>query len=141
MVAGSRKHIDNILIAKSNVDSGMFLGIQKAAIEALKMPRDWFEGLNGIYRERREIVWQIMDELKCSYSRDQAGLFVWGKIHDEVKELSKLVDNILYEAGVFVTPGFIFGTNGNRYIRISLCEDIVRLNSALIRIKNLRTSK
>ena len=140
MVAGNRKHIENILIAKSNVDSGMFLGIQKAAIEALKMPREWYESLNETYRERRELAWQIMEELKCSYSRDQAGLFVWGKVRDEVEEVSCLVDDILYKAGVFVTPGFIFGKNGNRYIRISLCADTGQLNSALNRIKSLRTS-
>ncbi|MFD2515933.1 pyridoxal phosphate-dependent aminotransferase [Pontibacter locisalis] len=139
MVAGHPKHIENILIAKSNVDSGMFLGIQKGAIKALEMPSGWYEGLNEIYRERRKIVWQIMEELKCSYSRNQAGLFVWGKVRDEVEEVSCLVNDLLYKAGVFVTPGFIFGTNGNRYIRVSLCSDTERLKSALNRIKTLGT--
>lgn len=140
MVAGHSKHIQNILIAKSNVDSGMFLGIQKAAAEALKMPRQWYENLNKVYRERREIVWQIMSELNCSYNRQQAGLFVWGKVGEEVDEVSQLVNDLLYKAGVFITPGFIFGTNGNRYIRISLCTDTERLAAALNRIKEFKTS-
>ncbi|WP_017732300.1 pyridoxal phosphate-dependent aminotransferase [Nafulsella turpanensis] len=141
MVAGHRQHIENILIAKSNVDSGMFLGIQKAAIEALKMPHQWYDSLNQTYSARRSVVWKIMEELKCSYSREQAGLFVWGRVGKDVEEVSNLVDVLLYKMGVFVTPGFIFGTNGNRYIRISLCSDLGQLEEALERIKGFNTSK
>lgn len=140
MVAGHRRHIENILVAKSNVDSGMFLGIQKAAVEALQMPQQWYDSLNEEYRVRREIVWQIMNELQCSYNKKQAGLFVWGKVSNDVDEVGNLVDDILYKAGVFVTPGFIFGMNGKRYIRISLCSDTEHLNKALNRIKDFKKS-
>jgi LL-diaminopimelate aminotransferase len=141
MVAGHAKHIQHILVAKSNVDSGMFLGIQQAAVAALQMPPQWYYDLNVTYRERREIVWQLMDELECSYSRQQAGLFVWGRVSDDVNEAGHLVDELLYRARVFITPGFIFGSNGNRHIRVSLCADTERLATALQRIKEFKTSK
>lgn len=135
MVAGHRKHIQNILVAKSNVDSGMFLGTQLAAIEALQQPQSWYDSLNAVYAERRALVWQLMQELHCSFSKEQVGLFVWGRISEDVAELGHFVDELLYEAGVFITPGFIFGTNGDCYIRISLCADTGRLQAALERIK------
>ncbi|GAB3196184.1 aspartate/methionine/tyrosine aminotransferase [Pontibacter aydingkolensis] len=138
MVAGHRSHINNILIAKSNVDSGMFLGTQMAAVEALKQPREWYDTLNNVYKERRDIVWQMMDELNCTFNKEQVGLFVWGKVSDEVKDVAQLVDDILYKAGVFITPGFIFGSNGDRYIRISLCSETERLSAALERIKEFK---
>lgn len=134
MVAGHRQHISNILVAKSNVDSGMFLAIQKAAVEALKQPQEWYDKLNDTYRERRAVVWKIMDVLECVYSKDQAGLFVWGRINSEIHDVAQLIDDLLNKAGVFITPGFIFGENGSRYIRISLCSDTEKLNTALNRI-------
>lgn len=141
MVAGHPQHITNILLVKSNVDSGMFLGLQKAATEALKMPSQWYANLNQTYRERRAVVWQIMDVLQCSYSREQAGLFVWGKVREEVEEVKNLVDALLYQAGVFITPGFIFGTKGDKYLRISLCVDLGQLKNALAQIKNFKNIK
>lgn len=141
MVAGSKQHINNILIAKSNVDSGMFLAIQQAAVEALNQPQEWYNHLNQIYKNRREIVWQIMELLDCNYDRDQSGLFIWGKIPEQINETDEFVDEILQEAGVFITPGYIFGANGNRFIRISLCSDEKRLNEALQRIEKIITLK
>ena len=136
MVAGHGRHISNILLSKSNVDSGMFLATQHAAVKALEQPQQWYDSLNKTYSERRAIVWQLMDALECTYSKEQAGLFVWGKVKDEVQELAQFVDEILYKAGVFITPGFIFGSNGDKYIRISLCSDVALLNESLDRIKN-----
>ncbi len=135
MLAGHSRHIDNILIAKSNVDSGMFLATQHAAIAALEQPRTWYDGLNETYRERRVIAWRILEALGCSYAKDQAGLFVWGKLSDTVPDPGQFVDELLYKAGVFITPGFIFGTQGHRYIRVSLCADLETLHTALERIK------
>ncbi|GGG14497.1 pyridoxal phosphate-dependent aminotransferase [Pontibacter amylolyticus] len=140
MLAGHRQHIANVLIAKSNVDSGMFLGIQQAAIEALKQPQAWFDKLNAQYAERRKLVWQLMDVLDCRYSTAQVGLFVWGRAPEGVR-VEQLVEELLYEAGVFITPGFIFGTNGQRYIRVSLCADTGQLLTALERIKAFKNTK
>ncbi|WP_299986422.1 aminotransferase class I/II-fold pyridoxal phosphate-dependent enzyme [uncultured Pontibacter sp.] len=140
VLVGHRQHIANVLIAKSNVDSGMFLGIQQAAIEALKQPQAWFDELNAQYAERRKLVWQIMDALDCRYSTEQAGLFVWGRAPEEVK-VEQLVDQLLFEAGVFITPGFIFGSNGQRYIRVSLCADTGQLQRAFERIKAFKNTK
>lgn len=140
VLTGHPQHIVNVLIAKSNVDSGMFLGIQQAAIEALKQPQAWFEELNTHYAERRKLVWQIMETLDCRYSTEQAGLFVWGRPPEEVN-VEQLVNELLYEAGVFITPGFIFGTNGQRYIRVSLCADNGQLQRALERIKAFKNIK
>ncbi|PKV75272.1 pyridoxal phosphate-dependent aminotransferase [Pontibacter ramchanderi] len=137
---GHPQHISNVLVAKSNVDSGMFLGIQQAAIEALRQPQDWFDELNARYAERRELVWQLMDMLGCRYSTAQAGLFVWGRAPEGV-EVGQLVDQLLYEAGIFITPGFIFGSNGQRYIRVSLCANTTQLQTALERIKAFKNTK
>lgn len=141
MLAGHAKHVENVLVAKSNVDSGMFLGIQQAAIAALKQPQAWYDSLNEHYAERRKLVWQLMDALGCTYSTEQVGLFVWGRIGDEITEVRQLVDALLYETGVFITPGFIFGSNGDRYIRISLCADTDQLLTALERIKAFKNTK
>lgn len=136
MVAGPEDLIKTILIVKSNVDSGMFLPIQKAAVEALALDNDWFESLNETYKRRRDIVWQIADLLNCSYSRGQSGLFIWAKVPENIVDVTKWIDEILRESRVFITPGAIFGSNGARYIRISLCSSIEKLKEAALRIKN-----
>ncbi|HBY01185.1 MAG TPA: aminotransferase, partial [Rikenellaceae bacterium] len=120
MVAGNEEYINTILKVKSNMDSGMFLPLQQAAVEALKNPEQWFNQNNEVYGERREIVFEILDLLKCKYIRDQTGLFVWAKISDEFENGEKLSDYILKIANVFITPGSVFGSNGDSYIRISL---------------------
>jgi len=112
----------------------MFLGLQKAAVEALKNGNEWFTRQNDIYRKRRDAACKILDALQCRYSSKQSGLFVWAKAPDHVKDVEKWIDEILYGTKVFITPGFIFGDAGNRYIRISLCATVDKLNEAYDRI-------
>jgi aspartate/methionine/tyrosine aminotransferase len=107
-----------------------------AAAKALQAPREWYANMNKIYRERRVIAEQIMDALGCSYDKNQSGMFLWGKMPEHYKNSEELSNKILYEACVFITPGFIFGSNGERYIRISLCCKKETLEEALNRIKN-----
>ena len=135
MVAGHSDYITSILRVKSNVDSGMFLPIQMAAAEALNNPPEWYGVINEVYHERRRRAEEIMDALRCRYDKNQAGLFVWGRIPDEIINCELYVEEILNDAGVFITPGFIFGRKGSRYIRISLCADINILNEAKNRIR------
>jgi aspartate/methionine/tyrosine aminotransferase len=134
MLAGGKDYIKTVLKVKSNMDSGMFLGLQKAAAEALGNPDSWYEMMNSAYVKRRKIVEEIMDLLNCSYDKTQAGLFVWGKIPESVPDCGAFIDNILNKVYVFITPGFIFGKNGERYIRISLCADEKRLEEAKERL-------
>jgi aspartate/methionine/tyrosine aminotransferase len=121
MVAGNTEYINSILRVKSNVDSGMFLPLQIAAAEALNNPSEWYDKINSVYEKRRRIVEEIMEILQCKYDKDQVGLFVWGRIRDEITNCELYVEEILNKAHVFITPGFIFGSKGDRYIRISLC--------------------
>lgn len=133
MVVGDAQIIKTILEVKSNMDSGMFLGIQKGAVEAFKLSNDWFQQLNKIYEKRRALVWQIFDALNCTYNATIGGLFVWAKI-PEGQTSEALTDKLLYEKDVFITPGTIFGTNGEGYIRASLCVDEATLTEVLNRI-------
>ncbi|MCP4458760.1 MAG: aminotransferase class I/II-fold pyridoxal phosphate-dependent enzyme [Cytophagales bacterium] len=135
MVAASRQHIDNILRIKSNMDSGMFLPIQLAAIKALELGHDWYEGLNKEYRSRKKMAWKILDLLACKYDQEHVGLFVWAKVPEAVESVEKWIDEIMLGAEVFITPGFIFGSNGARYIRISLCSNQEVFKIAFSRIK------
>ncbi len=137
-VAGKREYIDTILRVKSNMDSGMFLGIQQAAIASLKNGADWFTKQNEIYRKRQNTACKILDELGCSYSPKQSGLFVWAKVSDNIPDVEKWIDEILYGTKVFITPGFIFGDAGKRYIRISLCSPVEKMEEALERIRNFK---
>ncbi|AMC10844.1 aminotransferase [Lutibacter profundi] len=133
MVVGTSEIIKTILQVKSNMDSGMFLGIQKGAIEALKLPANWFEEQNSIYRKRRELVWKIFDALGCTYAKNIGGLFVWAKLPNGEKAES-FTDKLLYEKEVFITPGTVFGTNGEGYIRASLCVNSAVLKEVLTRL-------
>jgi aspartate/methionine/tyrosine aminotransferase len=135
MVAATKTHIDNILRFKSNLDSGMFLPIQQAAVEALSLGKDWFADLNKEYAERRKIAAEILTLLSCAYDQKQVGLFLWARVPDRVQEVEPWVDDILLNARVFLTPGFIFGSNGARFIRISLCSTQEAFAEALVRIK------
>ncbi|HBH84910.1 MAG: aminotransferase [Bacteroidetes bacterium GWE2_41_25] len=130
MVAGHQEYIKSILKVKSNMDSGMFLPMQAAAAEALNNPDSWYDTVNEVYARRRKIVEEIMDILKCRYNKEQVGLFVWGKIPEKIKSCEDYVENILQKTHVFITPGFIFGLNGERYIRISLCATEEKLHEA-----------
>lgn len=133
-VAGSKAYIDAVLKVKSNMDSGMFLGLQHAAVEALKNGSEWFTELNLMYAKRKTVANRILDALGCTYSNRQAGLFVWAKVAQEIPDVEKWIDEILYGTKVFITPGFIFGDAGKRFIRISLCCTVDSLTEALSRI-------
>ncbi len=136
MVAGHSEYLKSILRVKSNMDSGMFLPVQKAAAEALNNPPEWYEQVNLVYEKRRKKVEEIMDTLGCRYDKNQVGLFVWGRIPESVTSCEDYVEGILNEAGVFITPGFIFGSKGERYIRISLCASDDLLEEAKKRISS-----
>jgi aspartate/methionine/tyrosine aminotransferase len=134
MVLGASEHINNILKVKSNMDSGMFYGIQKGAIEALKCSEMWFATLNNVYRERRRLVWQLADALNCTYDNEATGLFVWAKLPAYLKS-EEFIDLVLKENHIFITPGTIFGTQGEGYIRFSLCASTEVLEEAIARVK------
>lgn len=137
MVAGKSDYIKNILKVKSNMDSGMFLPMQMAAVEALNNPESWYDTVNEAYIRRRKIVEEIMGTLNCKYDKTQVGLFVWGRIPEEINNCEAYIEDILNKTNVFITPGFIFGKNGERYLRISLCANENRLKEAKERIFNI----
>jgi aspartate/methionine/tyrosine aminotransferase len=134
MVLGNKKYINEILKVKSNMDSGMFYGIQKGAIEALHLSDDWFENQNKVYEERRSLVFQLADKLECTYNENSTGLFVWAKI-PEGKTAEEVTDAVLYDKDIFITPGTIFGSQGEGYIRFSLCVSKEIINNAISRFK------
>ncbi len=132
MLVGSYDHISAVLRVKSNMDSGMFYGIQKGAIEALHLSDDWFDQQNKVYEERRALVFQLADKLDCTYDENSTGLFVWAKI-PERKTSEELTDAILYDKDIFITPGTVFGSQGEGYIRFSLCVSKEVINNAIKR--------
>ncbi len=138
MVAGGEEIIKNILKVSSNVHSGMFKPLQVAAAKALKNQVEWYRQLNDTYRNRRKLVWEIFDILGCQYDKNQSGLFVWAKIPDEWKDAESLSEHLLIQGNVFVTPGFIFGSMGEKYLRISLCANMETLEEAIKRIQNIK---
>ena len=127
-----------ILKVKSNVDSGQFRPLMQAAAQALAAGPEWYEEVNRVYADRRKVAEQIMEALGCTWDPSQSGLFLWGRISDPAVTSEALADRLLHEAAVFLTPGFIFGSIGDRYIRISLCAPEERMTEALNRIKNLK---
>lgn len=136
MVASNATFIEWILKVKSNIDSGMFRPMQLAAATALHNDESWHEEMNfNLYQKRRHLAEQILETLQCTYNKSQVGLFVWGRIPDHYQQVEDLTEAVLHKARVFITPGFIFGSNGARYIRISLCCDEQKLAEALDRIK------
>lgn len=137
MLAANATFIQWILKVKSNIDSGMFRPLQLAAATALQADCDWYEANNKNYRSRRQLAGEIMKQLGCTFNEDQVGMFLWGKIPETYTDVEELTEKVLHEAKVFLTPGFIFGSNGARYIRISLCCKNDRLQEALNRIKGL----
>ncbi len=135
MLGGSSQYIQNILRFKSNMDSGMYRPLQLAAVKALGMDASWYEGMNAFYKMRQEKVFELLDLLKCEYNANQTGMFVWAKIPDSYKDGFQLSDEILYNARVFITPGGIFGSQGNGYIRASLCSEVDTFEAAIKRIE------
>jgi aspartate/methionine/tyrosine aminotransferase len=134
MVAGHKDFISSIVKVKSNMDSGMFQPMQLAAVEALNSPASWHESVNNIYGKRRKLVDSIMHKLHCSFDSNQSGLFVWGKIPANTASGEALSEAILHKSHVFITPGFIFGDQGNEYIRISLCANETMLHKEIDRL-------
>ena len=120
MIVGQESFLKAVLQVKSNMDSGMFYGIQKGAVKALQLPMAWFEEMNEIYKSRRQIVWRICDLLDCTYDMEASGLFVWARIPKGMKS-EQVTDSLLYDYDVFVSPGTVFGEQGEGYIRFSLC--------------------
>jgi aspartate/methionine/tyrosine aminotransferase len=135
VLTGKADFINPVLRFKSNMDSGMFLPLQMAAVKALQNPSDWFTKLNTIYRERQQKVFEMMDLLNCQYDHNQSGMFVWAKIPANYQTGYQLSDEILERTGVFITPGGIFGSAGDGYIRTSLCAEISVFEQAIQRIK------
>jgi LL-diaminopimelate aminotransferase len=138
MITASPDNIEKILRFKSNMDSGMFQPLQMAAAKALSLEEDWHTQLNKIYAARREKVYALLDSLNCIYDREQVGLFVWARIPANYENGFQLSDQVLSDARVFITPGGIFGSNGNQFIRISLCTTEEKINEALLRINKSR---
>ena len=136
MLASNEHFIRWILKMKTNVDSGQFKPMQLAAVEALKAPKSWYDGMNGVYRSRRDLAGRIMHAMGCRFDENQVGMFLWGRIPDSEKSGEALADKILYGAHVFITPGSVFGSAGDRYVRVSLCSNNEALTEALNRILN-----
>ncbi len=136
MLVANEQRISQIMKFKSNMDSGMFLPLQMAAAKALSLDKDWYTQLNEQYNLRREKVFQIMDLLNCVYDPQQVGLFVWAKIPNKYENAYQLCDDILYHSHVFITPGGIFGSAGEQFIRMSLCARIEVYENAIERIMN-----
>ncbi|WP_026954316.1 pyridoxal phosphate-dependent aminotransferase [Algoriphagus vanfongensis] len=134
MLSGREDWIAAVLKVKSNMDSGMFLGIQKGAIAALKLSKSWFQDMNEHYENRRKLIWKLADLLSLTYQKSSGGLFVWCKV-PEGQSAEELVDFLLYEKNIFITPGKIFGSVGNQYVRFSLCMPEFKILEAINRIK------
>ena len=136
MLAGAKERIEEVLRFKSNMDSGMFLPLQLAAAKALELGQDWYDAVNDVYRKRRKKVFELLQLLNCTFDETQAGLFVWASIPSTYKDGYELSDEVLANSNVFITPGGIFGTAGNEYIRVSLCATEEKIDEAIRRIKN-----
>lgn len=139
VLCGSAQRINEVLRFKSNMDSGMFLPVQLAAARALELGRDWFEGINSVYRARKELALELLYKLGCRVAEGQAGMFVWAGVPDGFKDCFELSDSVLYDAAVFITPGGIFGDAGNRYVRVSLCSPEATIKKAIDRVEKIRS--
>ena len=135
MLCGAKERIEEVLRFKSNMDSGMFLPVQLAAAKALGLGKEWYDEVNKVYRERREKVFELLDLLKCKFSKEQAGMFVWAKIPSKFRTGFELSDDVLYNSNVFITPGGIFGDSGDKYVRVSLCAPVEKFEESINRIR------
>ncbi len=138
ILCGAKERIEEVLRFKSNMDSGMFLPVQLAAAKALSQGKDWYDSINKIYSQRKEKALELLNLLNCTYDEEQAGMFVWAKVPSTYNDSFALSNEVLYNANVFITPGGIFGSNGNNYVRIGLCAPIQKFEEAIARIKNSR---
>ncbi len=135
MVLGSSDHLEAVLKVKSNMDSGMFYGIQKGAIAALKSSKQWFKDLNKEYASRRQLIFQLAEKLNCTYDENAVGMFVWAKLPINVSSAEEFIDTILYNKDIFITPGTIFGSNGKGFVRFSLCVTEEKIKEAIKRLE------
>ena len=133
MLLGSEEHINAVLKVKSNMDSGMFYGIQKGAIAALQSGPEWFEELDKVYSKRRELMFRLADKLGCTYDKNAVGMFVWCKLPEGAKSSEEFIDGVLHDKDIFIAPGTIFGSNGEGYIRFSLCVSEEKIKEAIER--------
>jgi aspartate/methionine/tyrosine aminotransferase len=133
MLLGAKPILEEVLKVKTQMDSGMFYGIQQGAIAALKVSSGWFENMNEIYQKRRKLIWQIAEALDCTFDKNTSGMFVWAKIPAE-KKAENIVDDLLYKHHIFIAPGTIFGSKGEGYIRFSLCVPEEKIKEALDRL-------
>ncbi|MFC5047123.1 pyridoxal phosphate-dependent aminotransferase [Aquimarina hainanensis] len=133
-VMGAKEKIEAILKVKSNMDSGMFQGIQRGAITALHLSEEWYHSMNAIYNERRKLIWSLASSLGCTYDINATGMFVWAKLPKGVDAVD-FIDRILYENSIFITPGDVFGSNGKGYIRFSLCINEESIKEAMKRLQ------
>ncbi|SDG90414.1 Aspartate/methionine/tyrosine aminotransferase [Flavobacterium omnivorum] len=133
MLLGNAACIDAVLKVKSNMDSGMFFGIQKGAIKALKSDTIWFDAMNEIYKRRRVLTELLAEKLGCKVYKEGVGLFVWAKLPDGITSAEQFIDTILYEKSIFIAPGTIFGSNGEGYIRFALCVKEEKVQEAINR--------
>lgn len=133
MVCGNKANITNILTVKSNMDSGMYYPIQKAAIAVLNSPNSWFDKMNDIYEERRVLVKKLADSLNCEYDNKTSGMFIWAKINNDTKS-KEFTNELLDKYNIFIAPGDIFGSNGEGYVRFSLCATKELITKAIKRI-------
>ena len=133
MVMGSATHVSAVLKVKSNMDSGMFYGIQKGAVAALNSSKEWFDDLNHTYTRRRELMFKLVDKLGCTYDKNTAGMFVWAKLPQDSKPSEAFIDEVLHQKNIFIAPGTIFGSNGEGYIRFSLCVKEEKIEEAIRR--------
>lgn len=138
VICGAKQRIEEILRFKSNMDSGMFLPLQLAAAKALELGRDWYEGLNSIYAQRKKLVLDLLDAIDCKAAAGQAGMFVWASVPAGYKDGYALSDEVLYNNNVFITPGGIFGSAGEKYIRVSLCSTEEKLEQAIKRVEKIK---
>ena len=134
VLCGSKDRINEVLRFKSNMDSGMFLPVQLAAAKALSLGKEWYDSVNAVYRKRRERVYELLDKLGCNYSKEQSGMFMWARVPAMFENGYLLSDKVLYERNVFITPGGIFGSGGDKYIRISLCATEEKIEEAIRRV-------
>jgi LL-diaminopimelate aminotransferase len=135
VLCGAKERVEEVLRFKSNMDSGMFLPLQLAAAKALTLDKDWYDEVNKIYESRRQKAKELLDLLGCTYSNKQAGMFLWAKVPATYKDSYELSDEILYKSRVFITPGGIFGSAGEKFIRVSLCSPEEKFQTSIERIK------
>lgn len=141
MLVGAKEKIDDVLRFKSNMDSGMFLPVQLAAAKALALGQEWHDEVNKVYKGRRKKVFELLELLNCVFDKEQVGLFIWAAIPMQYKDGYELSDKILHESNVFITPGGIFGTAGDKYVRVSLCTTEEKIEEAITRVQKSKGEK